>query len=160
MRWMARFRILPLLVVVAALSFGVRFGDFMTGVSKEPGTANAQEQVKEEPVKDGDKEPAKEMADGDKAENSDTMDADKSMEETKDKEERLPTERPDMSEGESINWRDSTEVELENTSIKLELFEDLKVRRKEIERQKRELAVREALLKTAEQELENSGAGA
>lgn len=133
MTWMARFKVLPLLVVVAALSFGVRFGEFVTGVSQSPGTANAQVQEKldGEMVKEGDNDEGT----------------------AKEPKKTSPTELPDMSQGESINWRDSTEVELENSDIKIELFEDLKVRRNELDKQKRELSVREALLKTAEQEL-------
>jgi flagellar motility protein MotE (MotC chaperone) len=135
MTWMMRLRILPLLVVVAALSFGVRFGEFVTGVSQSPGSAVAQEaQLKEKDVK----------------QDADSMEEDVIM----DSLSSSPTERPDLSEGKAIEWRDSTEEDFQNTSISLELFEDLKVRRKDIERQQRELSVREALLKTAEQELE------
>lgn len=136
----SNLRLLPLLVVVAALSFGVRFGEFVTGVSQAPGSANAQESInaqkkkmeemEQEMLKDGDTMPDQSVFDN-------------------------PADIP-MAEaqGERINWRDSSEVETENTTLSLELFEDLKERRKEIESQKRELAVREALLKTAEQEID------
>ena len=142
MTWMMRFRILPLLVIVAALSFGVRFGDFVTGVSQGSGSAVAQEA--QEP-------PMDKMMDKGDAKEKEMMagDADTEMQAPP----TSPSERPDLSAGETIEWRDSGETDLENTSIRLELFEDLRVRRKEIERQKRELSVREALLKTAEQEL-------
>jgi flagellar motility protein MotE (MotC chaperone) len=145
MTWMMRFRILPLLVVVAALSFGVRFGDFVTGVSQNPGSAVAQETAAQadEAIADEAKEEGEKaneaMSDGEGLGEPPTS---------------LPTERPDMSEGKAVEWRDSTEEDFQNTSIRLELFEDLKVRRKDIERQQRELSVREALLKTAEQELD------
>ena len=128
---MARFKILPLLVVVAALSFGVRFSEFVTGVSEMPGLANAKEPLVEEV-----------------SESSAPVEIEKDQHE-----EESPTDLPDLSNAEKIDWRDSTEAELEYSSVKMELFEDLKDRRKELESQKRELSVREALLKTAEQEL-------
>lgn len=136
----SNLRLLPLMVVVASLSFGVRFGEFVTGVSQTPGSANAQESINaqkkvmedagEEMMKDGDKMPDQGIFDN-------------------------PADIP-MAEaqGERINWRDSSEIETDSTTLSLELFEDLKERRKEIESQKRELAVREALLKTAEQEID------
>lgn len=130
MKWMMRFKILPLLVVVAALSFGVRFSEFITGISEMSGHAYAEETATEEA-------PAVDEATPEGEAN-----------------EVSSTDLPDMSDGEKIDWRDSTEADLEYSSVKMELFEDLKERRKELEGQKRELSVREALLKTAEQELD------
>ena len=134
MKGVARLKVLPLLVVVAALSFGVRFSEFVTGVSDMPGYANAKEPVVEA-IPDEKLEAVQEKPEENK------------------KEESSPTSLPDLSEGEKIDWRDSGEAELEYSSVKMELFEDLKIRRKELDGQKRELSVREALLKTAEQEL-------
>ena len=129
-------RLLPMLVVVAALSFGVRFGEFVTGVSNAPGSANAQEVVT-----DNDASMEEELVGESKNEGASPL-------------KNLADTPMAQAEGEIIKWRDSSEVALENSTISLELFEDLKERRKEMERQKRELAVREALLKAAEQELE------
>ncbi len=135
MTWSARLRVLPLLVLVASLSFGVRFGDFVTGVSQAPGSVNAQEiDIEKEAV------PEKEAT---------------SILGEPPAVERSPTSKPNIDDGEKIEWRDSGEAELEYSSVKVELFEDLKVRRKELEQQKRELSVREALLKTAEQEIDS-----
>lgn len=139
MKWMMRLKVLPLLVVVAALSFGVRFTEFMTGVSEMPGYANAQEQSM-----DSLSEPLLENVDDVKDEVANVDDAN----------EMSPTSLPDLSNAEKIDWRDSSESDLEYSSVKMEMFEDLKNRRKELEEQKRELSVREALLKTAEQELD------
>lgn len=135
MRWMARLRVLPLLVLVAALSFGVRFTEFVSGVSEAPGSANAQGASMESVVAASPEEEMPALGEAPAVESS-------------------PTTPPDMSDGESIEWRDSGEADLEYSSVKMELFEDLKTRRKELEQQKRELSVREALLKTAEQELD------
>jgi len=143
----SNLRVLPLMVVVASLSFGVRFGEFVTGVSNVPGSANAQESINaQKTMEDG----GGEMMSLD----DDKMMADK-MTPPDDSIFTNPADIP-MSEveGELIKWRDSSEIETNNSEISLELFEDLKERRKEIESQKRELAVREALLKTAEQEID------
>lgn len=133
MSWITRFKILPLLVVVAALSFGVRFTEFVMGVSQVPGSAYAEEAVENPEVPE--LPTSEEVAENNMA-------------------PPLSTDLPDLSDAEKIEWRDSSEAELEYSSIKMELFEDLKKRRKELEEQKRELSVREALLKTAEQELD------
>ena len=137
----SKFRVLPVLIVVAALSFGVRFGEFVTGVSKTPGRANAQEVVTDNKIKD-DTEAAI-LADSEMNKEMPAPPSDAPF-------SKIEAE----TEGELINWRDSSEAELENSTISIELFEDLKERRKELETQKRELAVREALLKAAEQELD------
>ena len=138
MKWLARFKVLPLLVLVASLSFGVRFSEFVAGVSDISGSANAQSQQEPANKNDPDKIMSPDAA---------TPDAES---------KRSPTERPNIegANSEKIEWRDSGEAELEYSSIKVELFEDLKNRRKQLEEQKRELSVREALLQTAEQELD------
>ena len=133
----SHIRLLPLLVIVAALSFGVRFADFVTGVTQNPGQVIAQEIV----------------TDNDASETlpEDDLGADSAPQNTPENVLIDPANLP--AEGEIINWRDSSEAELESSTLSIELFEDLKERRQEMEAQKRELAVREALLKTAEQEL-------
>ncbi len=138
MKKLSRLGILPLLVLVAALSFGVRLGDFVSGVSDVPGSANAQEKTAE-PLG---KPPVMAKAEGD----TPAAEVDPSV---------LPA-APTMGgeDSEAIDWRDSTESEYEYTTLKVELFEDLKNRRQELDQQKRELSVREALLKTAEKELD------
>ena len=91
MNWLNRFRILPLLVVVAALSFGVRFGEFVSGVSSVPGAAQAQEEVAEESGELGDAPPALgvEPVVVDEAVGAEAVVI------------------PNIEEGEPIEWRDS-----------------------------------------------------
>lgn len=137
MNWLNRFRILPLLVVVAALSFGVRFGEFVSGVSSVPGAAQAQEEVAEESGELGDAPPALgvEPVVVDEAVGAEAVVI------------------PNIEEGEPIEWRDSGDTDFEFSEVRMELFKDLTERRKQLEAKERELSVREALLKTAEQEL-------
>ena len=150
MTWMARLKILPLLVVVAALSFGVRFTEFVTGVSNAPGSANAQQEDVMPAQSEGNKDVIKDamMAE---------TEASKAMESPNEiggATQADATDLPNMEDSEEIKWRDSEETEFESSEIKIEMFKDLQDRRKELESQERELSVREALLKTAEQEID------
>lgn len=141
MSWMFRLKVMPLLVLVAALSFGVRFGEFVTGVSSAPGVAQAQnaEAGKVEDNKSSEQEVKEES----------------SEETAEEKTEIIPVPEPHAKEeGEKIEWKDSVDSDLEFSAVKMELFEDLSARRKDLEGRERELAVREALLKAAEQEID------
>jgi len=130
MNWIAKYKMMPLLVLVASLSFGIRFGEFVTGVSSAPGTANAQveQQVGElttpPPI-------APVSLDG----------------------EPRTAGLPDKIDAESTKWRDASEADIEFSDVRMELFEDLKKRRSMLDGRDRELAVREALLKAAQQEI-------
>lgn len=147
MKWMARLRLMPLLVLVAALSFGVRFGEFVTGVSSAPGSANAQQAAA--PLDEVLDQATDETVASDVEQNTNTAEPQTT--------EANPTAIPAMpaeGEGEKINWKDADDSDLEISPVRMELFEDLSSRRKALGDQERELAVREALLKAAEQELE------
>lgn len=140
MNWMNRMRVMPLLVLVAALSFGVRFGEFVTGVRDQPGRANAQVVTTEAADSAADNNELK-MAKTDAAVGSD------------DEPRTAPV--PDMSKAEPVyDWRDAGDSDFESSSVRMELFEELKTRRKTLDERARELSVREALLKAAEKEIE------
>ena len=141
MKWRARLRIMPLLVVVAALSFGVRFGEFVTGVSSSPGTAQAQQEVVEK----------KEV----KTETGEKVSGIKTLPNPAEEDPRTaPVPEPSTDKGEEVDWKDSIDSDIEFSEVRMELFEDLSARRKGLETRERELGVREALLKAAEQELD------
>lgn len=148
MKWMGRLKIMPLLIVVAALCFGVRFGDFITGVSSLPGTANAQQTigVNEDTVAEVEQEEAVEdqLAQLDAPPRPDMQEPGTTM----------PS--PPSMEGaeEPTDWKDSGDTDFEFSEMRMELFEDLTRRRQTLEAQEREMAVREALLKAAEKELD------
>lgn len=138
MNWIMRYKMLPLLVLVASLSFGIRFGEFMTGVSDSPGTANAETEAPA-PAPEGE-----EIA---------QLGAPPALPNPNDEEPRtagLPTKIDSQSE----KWRDASEADIEFSDVRMELFEDLKKRRSALDGQARELAVREALLKAAQQEID------
>ncbi|MEM8833251.1 MAG: flagellar protein FlbB [Pseudomonadota bacterium] len=144
MGWVFRLRVMPLLVVVAALSFGVRFGEFVSGVRMHPGSASAQvtieESAEEATLEVGELEVDEtvQMAQVDDADGPRTAPVKTDME---------PIEPP-------MDWRDAGDTDFEFSEMRMELFQDLKARRQAIEEQERELSVREALLKAAEQEID------
>ncbi len=170
MNWMNRFKVMPLLVLVAALSFGVRFGEFVTGVSSAPGVAQAKDPVVEEAKKQSEekvaleksgakkslkeisKEKFKEKFEDEAKEDSDKKSKEKNLEEEP---RTVPVPEPHAKDGEEkMDWKDSVDSDLEFSAVKMELFDDLSKRRKDLEGRERELSVREALLKAAEQEID------
>jgi len=135
-------KILPLLIIVSVLSFSIRLTEVITGVSNLSATAFAESPKKKDHGKTSDKsdepkghmksEDSKHDAIGDDHE-VDTVDGDKAK---------------------APKWQDASDSDLDVTSIKLEMFEDLSRRRAQIEKSEKDLSMREALLKAAEQELD------
>lgn len=160
MNWMARMKIMPLMIVVAALSFGVRFGDFMTGLPANPGVA----QAKSSASNGSDKNIPEMSRDHEKAEDPDDDGSQLKFEE--DSKNKTAMTHPNEEEprtvpvptredgGEKIEWKDSADSDLEYSGVRMELFEDLSSRREGLEAREREIVVREALLKVAEQEMD------
>ena len=134
-------KILPVLIFVAMLAFSVRVVDVVTGVSSLSGAAFAEE--KEEKAEAQEEVPAQEggliFADDEEA-------ADAAQEEV--------VEPPPLVEDETLDWRDASESDLDFTATRMELFDDMAKRRKELEKWEKELMTREALLRAAKKELD------
>lgn len=136
-------RLLPLLIIVAVLSFSVRLSEVVTGISNISASAYAKT---EETTGSHDPEP-----DSKKHESTDNIN-------NKDEEHK----NSEQSQSEQVNgvdvkapkWRDASDSNLDVESIKLEMFEDLSVRRVELEKSEDALRMREALLKAAEKEVD------
>lgn len=171
MRFIPHIRLLPLLVMVSALSFGIRFGEIVSGKSggglalaesteapkpsetllSPPSAENAAAKTPA-PMTSGEtaagtKEQvpatAKTPAGKDHATGATPTDA---PAETKDK-VAATTPEPETSA-----WKDSGDLDFSES--RMELFNDLASRRQDIEKREKEMAMREALLKAAEQELD------
>lgn len=144
---MRHVRLLPLLVVVATLSFAVRVGEVATGMRQLSGAAFAEEKAdvtsaaKEEAAKP---ETKKEETAAAKEKPADAKPADKAGEKTAEK----PAEKT------ASKWQDAGDSDLEYSDVRTELFEDLAKRRKELDVRDKDLMRREALIKAAEQELD------
>lgn len=150
------FRILPLLIVVAMLTFSVRIADFAIGVSSLSGQANAQD----EPLElTGSKTIAEQIAARqDSKENKEPeMSKDIEMAETKEKESvgdsMKVTEAPNVDVPD-VKWRDASDQEVDYSNVRLELFDDLTERRQTLNKREKSIMTREALLRAAEQELD------
>ena len=134
-----KFRLLPVLIIVAMLAFSVRLVEFASGVKSMSGAALAEspsEAVIDEKMPDSDV-----LA---------QVDADSDPGEEISSEGKLGGEEV----GEKVEWRDSSSDELEYSPITREVFEDMTQRRKNLDSRERELQTREALLQAAEQEID------
>lgn len=134
---MFKIRIIPLLIIVAMFSFSLRLVDLMSGLSAPKAVSYAAEA--EEP----------EMAPEKAVMAEDGKTPEEPMVEANGKTADVP---PDQMAEEK--WQDPTGGAMSIDTVKQEVFEDLKKRRKVIEKSERELMAREALLKAAENELE------
>ncbi len=151
---MRRFKILPLLVVVAMLSFSVRLADFYSGMSSTSGSAMAAKSKSKAKAKSGGDDGGLEHVDDDyaaaedKTSHGDEPGYEPAEEgEDHDKEDDNKMRDPDR-------WRDAADEDLSLTSIKIEMYEDLVARRKELDERSSQLQTREALLTAAEMELD------
>lgn len=143
-----RLKIIPMLIVVAMLAFSVRLVDVVTGMRDLSGAAlaAAEESSQSEPVHDiqaGQPEASEEVED----------EAEIAM---KDAEEPggVEDETLQFDDAESIDWKDASDSDVDVSAVKMEMFEDLQARRKNLEKRERMLVTREALLRAAEQELD------
>lgn len=157
----SRIRILPLLVLVASLSFAIRTGDFISGL-QNMGAAHAEESppAVEETADVPPPLPGRPVV-GDKpqekAGESSGHPADESSEtkkEEKHSETPLPSEPPAVEAKEATDWKDSADAALEYSPVQEDLYKDLARRREELDGRERELATRQALLEAGEREVD------
>lgn len=139
-----KLRILPILIVVASFGFVVRLGDAYIGIKSMSGSAFAEE------VKKADEKPAV------PAEKSDTKDIEKPSEPATDSLAKIGDEVKQDVELPSTEkkWQDASDTEADSSEIKGEIFQDLAKRRIEVESKEKKLGEREALLETAQKELD------
>ncbi len=141
-------KILPVLIVVTAISFGVRFSDFVGQVTSgqamaalndiTPSAGDApppasQLKASDEPVAPPDAEPAPESPPA---------------------KPEIETPSLDTPPAPKADWKGPDDLDDEYSDVKMELFSDLAKRRKDLEGKEKELAMREALLKAAKAELD------
>ena len=144
MNWMNKLKVMPLLVVVAALAFGVRFGEFVSGGPYSSGRAQAQSVTTAEEVAEVQDEAVEEQLGNIEIEPENAAGPG-----------AVPQPVFEAQTGEeTVDWKDSTDSDLEFSEVRMELFEDLSARRQDLQNRERELSVREALLKAAEQEID------
>lgn len=154
---MSSFKILPVLMVVAAICFGVRFSDMIKNIAAAGSIeAYAAEAGKMEPSTGN--APPSEMAlkgGNDDAKQEDVKDADnKNMKAAMP--EKPEVNAPTLGDAPKAkgNWKGADDLDDEYSDVRMELFEDLSKRRKDLDAKEKELTMREALIKAAQSELE------
>ncbi len=136
-------KILPLLIIVAMISFSVRLTEVITGISNLSASAYAKEMESKNSGNDS----AKTAKNTKTAENADKKkDTESNTNEV--------VEHVNGAEAKAPKWRDASDSNLDIADIKLEMFKDLSERRARLEKAEKAQQVREALLKAAEKELD------
>ncbi|MBN8521064.1 MAG: flagellar protein FlbB [Alphaproteobacteria bacterium] len=165
----SRFSLLPVLVVVAALAFGVRFGEIVSGKSYYAGAlaqtpptpseeslsapSSSVQPASTPPVTQTAKDVAKTTEDGTKAQPpAEPAEDNKKTADTPEAPASSATSQTEESADPS--WKDSGDSDLEFSDARMALFKDLSARRQDIESREKEVALREALLKAGEQEID------
>jgi len=151
MSFLKHFSVLPVLVFVSAIAFGLRFSEIVADFSfGNKASAQQEEMPADMAAILAQTEPAAAAEEQAMAEEAEDMEA---AEGTGD---LPPPPRVDAQnmDGERVEWRDSLDTDFEYSDVQMELFEDLSRRREALEKRERELAMREALLKAAEKEMD------
>ncbi len=162
--FMRHIRLLPLLIVVAGLSFTVRVGEFVVDL-KGMGAAYAQQEVNAEapplPARPSvekkeetpaDKPAAHEEDVAESAADDAHSDSDKTVDANKDEEAGgksildLPAE--------DVDWRDATESEYEYSEVEKDVYKELADRRRSLDSREKSLTRQAALLEAAQRELD------
>lgn len=147
MRSARNFRVLPVLVFAIALAFSLKLADVAGRVSTLFDSAYAEEKAAASPLPDESAhEGVVEEPEGEHAAEGE-LSAVESGSET--------VSGPDAEEGgNTTEWRDAADTDIELSDVKMEMLDDLSARRKELEAFEASLRTREALLQAAEQEID------
>jgi flagellar motility protein MotE (MotC chaperone) len=133
-----KLRLLPILVIVALLSFSVRLGDFYAGLKAINEAQAAQESKPDKDAPQAMEEAGGVIVVGD-SEDFEGIE-----------------EEPDILSEDNVltDWVDPVEDQIDFSDVQVGLYKDLSKRRKIIEKREQELLMREALLEAAEREIE------
>lgn len=145
-------RIVPLLILVSSLSFAVRMGEVVygfhgAGAAFAKGDAPAPEDAA------GAKPPPFPAGAAMAAAGPEKPDPEKADAVKEGGPPAAVPPAPATGKGEKIEWKDATESELDYSSVKEDMYKELKKRREDLDKRERIIATREALLETAEREL-------
>lgn len=157
MNKISAFRILPALMIVAAICFGMRFSEMLAGKTLSAAELSSIAPAAGAAAADGASAVASQKTNV-------SADAPATPPQTKLSDTSAPpspqVEAPDIGAPPAPsgtvqgNWKGADDLDDEYSAVKMELFTDLSKRRKDIEAKERELSMREALLKAGQAELE------
>ena len=153
-----RLRLLPLLVVVAGMAFVVRIGDAVIQTRDLTGAAYAQEKSDEKKEEAAAKEePKKEDAAAETpAEKIDEAKTEEAKTEGAPDKPAAPGEKPgkvDLPSTAAPAWTDASDGDIDYSTLRKELYEDLLQRRQQLDEKEKVLGQREALLEAGEKEI-------
>lgn len=155
---MSGFRILPALMILAAICFGLRFSQVMAKVydrANPQGYVSNAELAAIETAAGAPPPAESELKGADEKDAAKTEEA-KVKEPAPEEPGKPVIEAPSLGEPPKADpeWKAADDLDDEYSDVKMELFSDLSKRRKDLETKEKELVLREALLKAAQAELE------
>lgn len=153
---MSSTRILPALMIVAALCFGLRFSQVMANVHDR---ATAPEDAASY-VSNAELATIETAAGAPSQETLKDSSAPEQGADAKATPEKPVIEPPTLGEPPRTqsSWQSADDLDDQYADVKMEMFSDLSKRRKDLESKEKELVLREALLKAAQAELEQKTA--
>ena len=157
---MSGFRILPALMILAAVCFGLRFSQVMAKVydrANADGYVSNAELAAFETAAGAPPPAESELKGADEKKEAPAKVEEAKAEEAAPEEPGKPViEAPSLGEPPKADpdWKAADDLDDEYSDVKMELFSDLSKRRKDLETKEKELVLREALLKAAQAELE------
>lgn len=148
-KFLTRFRLLPLLVLVAMLAFAVRVSETIADVRTLTASALAEEDAKKGEAKADPKAEAKKEAKAEekKAEEHDPIDPNAPQ----------PSPQPDIALPDSSLpevWADPSKQDMSDSPEQMRLLEDLGKRREQLDAREKNLDSREAMMKAAEKQID------
>ena len=143
-----RFRLVPMLLLVAGLAFSVRVGDFVYGLEKMGAASAAAPTTGIEDASHAEPPSTRPQAVMQAAASEEAAQPSPAQPST------LPDPLPRTAGSGGGEWRDATDTEIESSTVRSDLYQDLARRREQLDRREKEIAVREALLSAAERELD------
>ena len=135
--------IIPVLVIVATMSFSVKIIDVYSGLNTLSTQAHAAKPDKDEKADDHAEEKAGKKDKDDHSDDAHKAEKDKHKDTSKKKEEDALTK-----------WRDANDEDFGFNSVKMENLQALEKRRQELEALEKKLKTREALVMASQQEMD------
>lgn len=133
-------RIIPLILIVAMLAFSVRVGEVVSGFRALSGSAVAADAKKEDAFASTDKDPAASEKPGQEPDEANVKKSDHKKD---------SSEKPKQK-----SWPNASDIDPDLINVRDGLIKDLAQRRTTIEVQEKNIATREAMLKAAQDELD------
>jgi len=146
---MGTMRLLPILILFAMLTFFVRISDVASNMYSLNGKNLTAQATTVSAL-----EPSAALVQIEPAAGKEDKNKDKSEEEMAEQDDtNKDSVQGEETTEEGSKWRDASDPEFEYANVKMEMFDDLSERRKNLEQKERALQTREALLRAGEQEL-------